>query len=423
MAGRGDAHGAPNARPWLERASSSDMAFFNMVFETSQRVSAAAKSQGYRELDCRTVGSFGTADGHLAGTGSLAVEAVCIDGVPAPPRNVVACPDRAAARWLVECAANTVAVAGPQGVVWAAEFARDVRCAWWIDDDTIGVLAAAEQHGTLELFAVDIPRQGSAAAPSTTRLCLQVDRASDGPRSAPPPLHVAAQGPHVVCTVAASDPAPNEAALWHWRLDRGPAQGAAAGPVRVAECGWVRPRHPPLLALRWIGAGVGLAATRDGGFWFGLAPQVQTADLACDLRCLDMLPWRWQEAVVAADALPLARLSLPPSRPVLCLPGPTGASFYRLDAATYDTALLARRAFPDGWVWLCASAAAYAILSPCRRQATVCRMPLGEPMYTVRIHASPDGDGDVVQDGWMLGDTPSCALSTGTGIFVVCPAL
>ncbi|KAJ1732469.1 hypothetical protein LPJ61_002025 [Coemansia biformis] len=368
-----------------------------MVFETSQRASAAAKSQGYRELDRGAIGSFCEARAvGLAGGGPPAVEAVCVDA----------------------CASNTVAVAGAHGVVWAAEFARDVRCAWWIDERAVGVLTAAELHGALELFVVNVSLQDGAATPPVNRVCLQIDQMVGGPRSTPP-LRVAAQGLHVVCTVAAAGP--DTEALWYWRLDRGSTHGAE-GAASVAESGWVRCEHPALVALCWIGPGAGLAATRDGGFWFVLTPHVQTAELACNLRRLDMLPWRWQEAVVAADTLAPAHRGPMPSRPVLCLPGPTGMSFYRLDATSCAAALLVRRAFPAGWVWLCASTAAYVILSPCRHRATVCRMPSGEPLYTARLHPDASGD-DVFQDGWMLGETFACALSTGTALFVLRPDL
>ncbi|KAJ2539122.1 hypothetical protein GGF49_005450, partial [Coemansia sp. RSA 1853] len=385
-------------RSWLQRAPSSDIAFFNMVFETSQRVSQA-KAQGYKKLveNAVTITPM-----HVRNSTTLQVTRV---EYLAPARCVCVGKN---GEWLVEYMGNVVAVIREQRVVWAAEFARDVRSAWWIGSHTVGVVTnAARGSGVLTLFVVDVSEARSDNG--VEQLIGQLDLSvRDQPDMRA--MHVAVQGSFVTCTVDGSSP--DTSLLWYWRIDHSTQSKNRS--VCVADCGPVGAECTHIVGLRWINSRVGLAATQSGGLWFSLDPQVRAHNVACNLQNLDTLSWRWQQSVIVANKQDM----VPPSTPILCLPGPAGMSFYRLDTKI-STSLCPQLVFPKNWVWLCASNMAYIILSPCRRKATVCKMPLGQPVYTVKLWELDKG-ADVIQDGWMVGDSMACALSTGTYLYFIC---
>ncbi|KAJ2135919.1 hypothetical protein IW136_004095, partial [Coemansia sp. RSA 678] len=379
-------------RSWLQRAPSSDIAFFNMVFETSQRVSQA-KAQGYKEL-----GENAVTITPMDVRNDTVLHVTRVEYL-APARSVCVSEDGAR---LVEYMGNVVAVLRAERVVWAAEFARDVRSVWWIDSHTVGVVTnAARGSGALTLFVVDVSE--ATGDNGTDRLIGQLDLSvRDQPDSRA--IHVAAQGSLVTCTVDGH--APDTSLLWYWRIDHSAQRNSRS--ICVADCGPVGTECASIVGLRWVNSRVGLAATRSGGLWFSLEPQIRIHDVVCNLQNLDTLSWRWQQSVIVANK----QEAVPPNTPILCLPGPAGMSFYRLDTKT-STSLRSQLMFPKNWVWLCASHMAYVILSPCRRKATVCKMPLGQPVYTVKL-CELDKGADVIQDGWMVGDSMECVLSTGT---------
>ncbi|KAJ2239185.1 hypothetical protein GGH97_005119 [Coemansia sp. RSA 475] len=369
-----------------------------MVFETSQRVSQA-KALGYKELGENAVTIT------LMDVRNNTTFRVTRVEYLAPARSVCVSEDGAR---LVEYMGNVVAVSRAERVVWAAEFARDVRSVWWIGSHTVGVVTnAARGSGVLTLFVIDVSK--ATGDNGTERLIGQLDLSvRDQPDTRA--IHVAVQGSLVTCTVDGSSP--DTSLLWYWRIDHSTQSNSRS--ICVADCGPVGTECTSIVGLRWINSRVGLAATRSGGHWFSLDPQVRIHNIACNLQNLDTLSWRWQQSVIVANKQEV----VPPDTPILCLPGPAGMSFYRLDTKT-STSLRPQLMFPKNWVWLCASHMAYVILSPCRRKATVCKMPMGQPVYTVKL-CELDKGADVIQDGWMVGDEMACVLSTGTYLYFIC---
>ncbi|KAJ2827182.1 hypothetical protein IWW50_002012 [Coemansia erecta] len=357
-----------------------------MVFETTHRITQRqTHTHGYRELHEH----LGNATLMHAPTnvGVVRME------YPAPARSTSVGGE---GEWLIEYTGNVVAVVQAQNVVWMGEFMRDVRAVWWVDSQTVGVVTGSAQPGVLALFVIDVSgaRVGEERLIANLELVVRDSRARGI-------AHVATQGAFIVCAVDT----PGGSLLWHWHIDVAEQSGKLPCVVGSGQAG---DECTGIVGLRWIGKALGLAATRSGGRWFALAPSMRVSDVACDLRALDTLSWRWQQSVIAVGSAS----SVPPDTPILCLPAPTGVSFYSLGAEGPPRILRLRQSFPVGWVWLCGSTTAYVILSPCRRKATVCCMPLSQQLYTVEIHGA-----DVIQDGWMLGDSTACALSTGASVY------
>ncbi|KAJ2157273.1 hypothetical protein GGF46_004619 [Coemansia sp. RSA 552] len=345
-----------NPRVWLQRAPSSDVAFANMVFETTQQLSGL-RQRGYEEL--------GALKSPVVNSGgALRWECTAV-------RNVVA----ESGSLLVEAGGNVVAVVSDTRVRWAFEWGRDVRCSWWIDSCLVGVLVGGEDASGLALFVVDL--EGKVRQTGLGTGLVQA---------------VIAQRQTVVCAVPGEQRDTLVLRLWH--IEHKDQVVAVDGGCLGGDC-------PLVVGLRWVAPGIGLAATQTGGVWFSTLPP---RTLPCDMcHVPTTLSWRWQESVVAVDFSSV----WPPENPVLCLPGPTAMAFYRMDAVG---AKLHQHAFPSGWVWLCASAQAFALLSPCRRQVTVCRMPKGERLYTLQTQ-------DPILDAWMMGSL--CAVSTGKALYIV----
>ncbi|PIA15554.1 hypothetical protein COEREDRAFT_87740 [Coemansia reversa NRRL 1564] len=387
-----------------------------MVFETSQHMSQI-RSQGYIELDHQS--AIVITETNVRSESQNEKDdnkTVCLECLASPPRNVMSCPDTKCHRWLIECMGNVVVITDTKKILWAAEFAREVRCVWWIDNNSIGVVSVADQiqQGILTLFVIDVSTIDNKQQQSVIQLALSANT------NARVPLHVIAYNHHIVCAIPGESS--DTSILWHWRINNTQQNDSTVilRGVQVVESVQLGSEYSTVLGLRWIKGDIGIAATQTSVFWFTTGLYQRVVDVACNLQRLDMLSWRWDESIVAVDTKSISnQCPVPPERPVLCLPGPTGMSFYELGVKGHPVPLRIRQTFPRGWVWLCASTTAYAILSPCRRMATVCRMPTGEKLYTVRIH--PSNIDDIIQDGWLLGDSSACALSTGEMLYIVSP--
>ncbi|KAJ2823929.1 hypothetical protein FBU31_004129 [Coemansia sp. 'formosensis'] len=395
-----------NPRRALTRAPSSDLAFLNTVLDVTQKLSQQAAAPDNtdggrvaRVLDTRVSGS----SAHR-----IRVECVRCD-VPARRASV----SGDGSGWVIEHMAGghiTVIRDGVAVAVAGLRSASDVRCAWWITNTVVGVVAVAPNADALWVYAIDtLDTSGSAAL--RTELAVPA-RARVGP--------VAAQGSIMVC----ADTATGALSFWNLEVVRGSRTGL--GVVRTSRIEGAQD-NAVVVDLRWVAEGVGLAATRAGAFWFDVRKESTRSRcaplswlqpgrrLSTGLSAATVLSWRWQEAVVA-----VAGSSFPPRSAALCLPSATGMTFYSIgepldeaDAAPVQHT----RTFERGWVWLCGSSEAYAVLSASRQQATVCRMPGGEPLYTLETC-----DGAVIQDGWMMGTDGkcvACAISTGGMVYLL----
>ncbi|KAJ2022467.1 hypothetical protein IWW57_004512 [Coemansia sp. S610] len=340
-------NGVLDPRPALTRAESSDVAFLHTVLDVTQKLASQTAVSGVaRVLDTRVTG---------AGAHRIRVDCVQCD---VPARRVSVSADGRG--WAIEhVAGGHISVVRNGAAAASHQGATDVRCVWWISDTLVGVAADA-----LCVYAID-------ALDGSVRRTELAARARVGA--------VAGRGA-AVCAESAGG-------LRLWHLDA--ARGAAVARTVAEDCA--------VVGLRWVADGVGLAATRTGAFWFDVRGARAPLGLPAGLSAATLLSWRWQQAVVA-----VAGDSFPP-RAGLCLPSATGAAFH-CEGRTHA------RTFERGWVWLCGSPAAYAVLSPERRQAAVCRMPGGQRLFTLETAA-------VIQDGWMEGG--ACAISTGAMLYLV----
>ncbi|KAJ2489430.1 hypothetical protein IWW37_004002 [Coemansia sp. RSA 2050] len=399
-ADRAAENGVLSPRRVLTREQSSDLAFLHTVLDATQRLvqQTAAASEGgvARVLDTR-----------LSGSGANRIKVDCVQ-CDVPARRVSV--SRDGGRWAVEHMVGghiSVIRNGAAAAVAGLQGATDVRCAWWIADSIVGVVAVAPAADVLWVYAID----ALDGAVSRTELVVPA-RARIGP--------VVAQGSVMVC----ADSSTGALSLWDFDAVRGSRLGLSVARTGCIEGG---PDGAVVVDLRWVEEGIGLAATRAGGaFWFDVrreSSHLRRAPLSrlepgrrlgAGLSAATVLSWRWQEAVVA-----VAGNAFPPRCAALCLPSATGVAFHSIGESLEDS-VVHTRTFERGWVWLCGSSMAYAVLSASRRQATVCRMPGGEPLYTLET-----GDGAVIQDGWMMCAerngmaVVACAISTGGMVYLL----
>ncbi|KAJ2390278.1 hypothetical protein GGI23_005652 [Coemansia sp. RSA 2559] len=282
-------------------------------------------------------------------------------------------------------------------VVWAQTLPGDILRAWWIECGLLGVLRSA---GLLVLSVVDVCADNAIAVEH---------RLAD--LGAPAAI---ARGTHIACVVAP----PEVGAPWvlrSWAISPAKQQSPRRMVQVVESPACTLPGRA--LDVRWIGdegpVGLGIGAQPEHTFWFA-ASMGQCSVCPSDMS--QSLPpvapsWRWHAAVVATGASRTAAPTLPPEKPILCLPGPAGSVFYSLDARKGPHAVHKTR-FPRGWVWLCGSRSVFVILSPCRRMAALCRMPLGARLVTV--HTSV-----LIQDAWIAASGDVCALSAGDMLHLV----
>ncbi|KAI8325164.1 hypothetical protein GQ54DRAFT_308566 [Martensiomyces pterosporus] len=402
------------------------MAFFNMVFDASSQAAAEAAASVSLSRDGsgkRMAGGSGirVVVASVEPSNTQAPRVVCLE-CSSPARKITASPcagGRGDERrfWLIEHTTGRVTVVADDGTVVRSEmFAGNVKCCWWIDCRTAGVVVASvdsKRSGCLSAFLIDaftglrgeteldsgLAAGGSQAPASQSRMANAGQMA------------VIAQGEHVVSCTAGSD-----GGVRFWHIKRDPNVGGAQNEV-AATAGLFEAVKQSVVDLRWVGEGVGLAATRSGGYWINVHSGTATS-FSSQSALPDMVSWRWQESVIAV-APPSKAEACAPRDPVLCLPSPTGMSFYLLENPKVE---LHSRTFPKGWVWLCGSVCGYAVLSPCRHKATICQMPSGDPLYTVETQGSEKQHGEaIIQDGWML-DGHGCAVSTGKDVFLVVDA-
>ncbi|KAJ1937663.1 hypothetical protein GGF37_005111, partial [Kickxella alabastrina] len=431
-------------RPWLVRAQSSEILFFNTVLETSQQLSQQSSASGHSEsTTLRADQLLKISDTHIEmeGTRNAVGEerlwVVCaLSSVPA--KRVMAMPG-SGLDWIVEHVSGQASVLGQasafgqtgdagQAKVGCLLLGSSVVCSWWMDPWTVGVVTR-DDSGML-LFVIDFPAAVAAAAEDCGRLpYCHADRAVArlGPveSSQEPALGLSgacigaatgptiARGNHIVQAMGG--------VLKTWRIDRR-ANGGKVSVIRDEAClAESILGGQDVIDLRWTGDGVGLGATRSRAFWFSLpATGGRTVCIVpCDSydRLLPgMASWRWGESVVATA--PCDKRELPPQGALLCLPSPTGVSFYSSEGQQAGVEPVYTQMFSKGWVWLCGSETAFVTLSPCRQMATVCRMPMGEPLYTLRVHDRAGGK-QLIQDGWMTGVGAGCAISTGSALYLV----
>ncbi|KAJ2759792.1 hypothetical protein H4S06_002054 [Coemansia sp. BCRC 34490] len=457
---------AVNRRAWLDRAQSSDVVFFNMAFDTAAATSA--QSAGLKptkragSADCETSGAD-TSDCKSAEGGSSGSQARIVDvktdsdGLASGLRvSCIACTvapkriDVDGEYCVVEHAGGALSVVKYGGdalggrVVWThAVLLGDVVCAWWIERGVLGVVSVRGSSGT-------VLRNGTTERRRTLVLCVADVRGADGSGRSTGSVAVEehelcalvatdcsahgwsgaaviARATHVVCAAAlSSDADSSDAELRSWFIAPG-TQGRAS---RVVEAP-ARALPGSVAALQWssgtngsggggVCTGLGIGADPGHAFWFSAREShcsVYACDVSCNLPPAVAPSWRWHAAVVVVAS---AATQLPPSLPVLCLPGPTGMAFYSLDTHERTKALASihRTTFPSGWVWLCGTHSVFVILSPCRQVAAVCRMPLGERIFSIST-----AGGGVIQDAWTVTDNDNgscvCAVYVGDMIYRV----
>ncbi|KAJ1666763.1 hypothetical protein IW140_002354 [Coemansia sp. RSA 1813] len=368
------------------------------------------------------------------------MEAACIAFTEAPKKIDVVRGTCANSFCVIEHAGDALSVIRFDGngldggqVVWAPTLPGDMLRTWWIDHGLLGIVSSrtATALGTrvLVLCVLDVCADNAIVAEHELGELVVMDSALGWAEAM-----VIARGTHIAC-VAAPDVGASGGVLRSWTISpeaRHRGAQKAQRMVRVTESP-TRTIGGRVLDLRWIDCeegsiGLGICAQPEHTFWFAVGKNQCTVYPHDMSRILPpvMPSWRWHAAVVAAGSPSMASgvvgLRLPPERPVLCLPGPTGTVFYSLDAhATSATAAAAavgpvavhKTRFPRGWVWLCGTPKVCVILSPCRQMAAVCRMPLGERLFTVRT------TGAVIQDAWIATSADVCAVSAGDMLHLV----
>ncbi|KAJ2507793.1 hypothetical protein IWW47_000937 [Coemansia sp. RSA 2052] len=392
-----------NPRRVLTRAPSSDLAFLHAALEVTQKL-------------VQQTGSVHSSDGvarvletRVSGSGTHRIRVDCVQ-CESPPRRVSASPDG----WVVEHWASGRVSIFRNGAMMAARLdgASDVRCSWWLSDCVVGVVAAAPAADALWVYAID--DSGDA---QRTELAMPA-RGKVGP--------VAAQGSVVVCADAATG------ALSFWDLEV--VRGGGRTGLGVVRSGCIESApEAQVVHLRWVTDGVGLAATQAGAFWFDVRKEAGSRGcaplswlqggrrLVAGVAAATVVTWRWKETVVAV----VAGTGFPPRSAALCLPSASSMTFYDIGEPRADGGEAGRqqqqqqymRKFEAGWAWLCGSEKAYAVLSSSRQMATVCRMPGGEPLYTLETR-----DGAIIMDGWMMsvaGGGIACAISAGSMVYLL----
>ncbi|KAJ2462882.1 hypothetical protein GGI03_004198 [Coemansia sp. RSA 2337] len=356
-----------NPRRVLTRAPSSDLAFLNTVLDVTQKLSQQTEATAET-----TEGVARVLDTRVSGTSAHKIKVECVQ-CDVPARRVSV--SGAGSGWTIEhMVGGHISVIRDGAAAAGLRGASDVRCVWWITDSVVGVVAVAPAANVLWAYAID--GFDTSAAPRT-ELAVPA-RARVGP--------VAAQGSVIVCADSSTG------ALSFWALEVVRGRQTGLGVVRTG-CIESAQENSVVVDLRWVAEGVGLAATRAGAFWFDVRresarPRCAPLSwlqpgrrLSAGLSAATVLSWRWQEAVVA-----VAGNDFPPRSAALCLPSATGVTFYSIGEPVGEAELAPvqhTRTFERGWVWLCGSLEAYAVLSASRQQATVCRMPGGEPLYTL----------------------------------------
>ncbi|KAJ2743346.1 hypothetical protein GGI20_003807 [Coemansia sp. BCRC 34301] len=385
-----------NPRRVLARAPSSDLAFLHAAMEVTHKLAQQAGNTQSSEGMVRVPST------RVSGSGAHRIKVECVQ-CDAPPRRVSA----SAGGWAVEHQASGHVSVIHNGLATTAALcgATDTRCTWWLNDHLVGVVSVAPAANSLWVYVID-------SSSDVQRTELEVPtHGKVGP--------VAAQGSVVVCADAAMG------ALSFWDLEAVGGSGRAG--LGVVRSGCIE-GVSEVVDLRWVADGVGLAATRAGAFWFDVRKEAGSrrcaplswlqpgGRLIAGLSAATVLSWRWKETVVA-----VAGADFPPRSAALCLPSATSMTFYDIgEAKTEDDAgpgsRQHTRALESGWVWLCGSERAYAVLSSSRQQATVCRMPGGEPLYTLETC-----DGATILDGWMLSVAGgiACAISTGGMVYLL----
>ncbi|KAJ2873027.1 hypothetical protein H4R27_003426 [Coemansia aciculifera] len=375
-----------NPRRALTRAPSSDLAFLNTVLDVTQKLAQQAAAAA----ETTEGGVARVLDTRVSGSSAHRIKVECVQ-CDVPVRRVSV--SGAGSGWAIEHMVGghiSVIREGVAAAVAGLRGASDVRCVWWITDSIVGVVAVAPAADALWAFVIDTFDTSGSAAPRT-ELAVPA-RARVGP--------VAAQGSVIVC----ADTSTGALSFWNLEVVRGSQTGL--GVVRTGRIEGVQ-ENAVVVDLRWVAEGVGLAATRAGAFWFDVRKESARSRcaplswlqpgrrLSAGLSAATVLSWRWQEAVVA-----VAGNDFPPRSAALCLPSATGVTFYSIGEPVDEVEVAPvqhTRTFERGWVWLCGSSDAYAVLSASRQQATVCCMPGGEPLYTLETR-----DGAVIQDGWMM---------------------
>ncbi|KAJ2520984.1 hypothetical protein H4217_001692 [Coemansia sp. RSA 1939] len=462
---------AVNRRAWLDRAQSSDVVFFNMAFDTAAATSAQSAglkptkragsagrdTSGADASDCKsTKGANSSSSGNQARIVDVKTDSdglasglrvLCI-ACTAAPRRI----DVGGEYCVVEHAGGALSVVKYGGdaiggrVVWThVVLLGDVVCAWWIERGVLGVVSIRGSSGTvlgngtsgrqrtLVLCVADVrgaddsDRSTGSVAVEEHELCalVETDCSAHGWSGAT----VIARATHVVCAAALlSDADSSDAELRSWSIVPG-TQGRA---LRVVEAP-ARALPGSVTALQWtsgtngssgggVCTGLGIGADPKHAFWFSVREShcsVYVCDVSRNLPPAVAPSWRWHAAVVVVAAAASAVTQLPPNLPVLCLPGPTGMAFYSLDThkGTKAPASIHRTTFPSGWVWLCGTHSVFVILSPCRQVAAMCRMPLGERIFSIST-----AGGGVIQDAWAVtdNDNGSCVCAVYVGDMLYC---
>ncbi|KAI9504765.1 hypothetical protein BX070DRAFT_119345 [Coemansia spiralis] len=365
-----------NPRAWLERAQSSDVGFSNMAFDGAVQPSEAPADK--KHSDSNNARIVDVSVQQVAGRPGGQPTVVCME-CTVPAKRVMA----SATHSLIEHTNGMLTVVSQEhSVVWAGTLG-DTRCAWWLDSGLLGVVAVRPARPLGEsrcvLSVVDI----YGAAVGHAELC-------EWPEAT---VVAAAQDTKLVCVVGDG----SQGTLRSWHID---AHCGAAG-VTVVATAAPELKVPVVTDLRWVGhQGLAIALQAAQSFWLTLAKsrcEVRPAQMSPTLPPL-MPSWRWREAVVAGSS----------SGPILCLPSPATAVFYHLSKGTKLNTIR----FSRGWAWLCGSPAAFVLLSPCRRKAAICRMPLGRRLFTVATHSQ------AIQDAWMLGPT-ACCISAGSTLYLI----
>ncbi|KAJ1903980.1 hypothetical protein LPJ81_002765 [Coemansia sp. IMI 209127] len=397
-----------NRRTWLERAQSSDVVFFNMAFESAaalvaQSTEASSKAVPHAPSDASRASVVSVHVEHRGTTKSsqirpsvacIACTARKIDVAIGDPYSFCVVEHAEGALSVIRFDGS--ALVGGQ-VVWAQTLPGDILRAWWIECGLLGVLRST---GMLMLSVVDVCADNAIAVDH--RLADLVAPAA------------IARGSHIACVVAP----PEVGSPWvlrSWAISPTKQQSPHRVVQVVESPACTLPGR--VLDVRWIGdegpVGLGIGAQPEHTFWFATSIgqcSVCPSDMSRSLP--PVVPsWRWHAAVVATGASGNAAPTLPPERPVLCLPGPAGSVFYSLDARK-GLHVVHKTRFPRGWVWLCGSHSVFVILSPCRRMAALCRMPLGARLVT--IHTSV-----LIQDAWIAASGDVCALSAGDMLYLV----
>ncbi|KAJ1960369.1 hypothetical protein GGI12_003837 [Dipsacomyces acuminosporus] len=373
-----DAGVAKPSHAWLERAPSSDVAFSNMVFETSAQLSANSLAKNHGAADAGGPDIVPIANAKVEPQNEQTPKVLCLQCL-SPIRKITAAPERMPSaeyesrtkyRWLAEHVTGSVSmVADQDGSVLglSASFSGDLKCAWFVDHRTVGAVrtnANSEHKLQLSVSLTDLL--------TNTQVTSEMESIPSGNGQ----ISVIAQG-HYVVAYSGGDPG-----LKYWHIEHKP-DDASSGLGILLKAGSFDSTKECVVDMRWVDVNIGIAFTRSSAFWFNVLTG-QATPLSRKLQSLpDTLSWRWQESVIAVTpARNGAGKASMPTCPVLCLPSPAGMSFHLLETPQTE---LKSRPFDKGWVWLCGSVDAYVVLSPCRRKATVCKMPSGEPAYTVEL--------------------------------------